>query len=288
MEIKNILNPAYIYKRREQIVPYFQTRAFRLTRSAQRFLAYHGLPITENDRKLVALKDKHNGKRCFVIGNGPSLQISDLDRLKEEITFASNKIYLAFDQTEWQPTYYTVVDALVAKYNCDVIKQLECFKIFSDMVKHYLSDSQDILWLRHIPHPIRNGKRDLQFSSNVLEGVYGGWSVIYTQLELALYMGIKEVYLIGIDFSFDIPESIEETSEYGEQILEHSGEVNHFHPDYRKPGEKWTFPKLDLQYNAFLRAKKAFEAQGGVIYNASRKTALDVFPLADFDEVIVS
>ena len=66
----------------------------------------------------------------------------------------------------------------------------------------------------------------------------------------------------------------------------HGGEVNHFHPDYRQPREKWFKPKLDVQYRAFQCAKTTFEAAGGRIWNASRQTALDVFPRVDFDEIL--
>ena len=45
----------------------------------QNFLAEKGMPITANDRKLVRLKDRHKGQRCFIIRNGPRLLIEDLD-----------------------------------------------------------------------------------------------------------------------------------------------------------------------------------------------------------------
>ena len=46
-------------------------------------------------RLLKALKGIHNNKRCFIIGNGPSLAIHDLDILLKwkEISFAFNRIY---------------------------------------------------------------------------------------------------------------------------------------------------------------------------------------------------
>ena len=60
------------------------------------------------------LKDIHKGKRGFVIGNGPSLKIEDLDNLNNEITIASNKIYLAFEEKQkWRPKFYTVADPIL-------------------------------------------------------------------------------------------------------------------------------------------------------------------------------
>jgi uncharacterized Rossmann fold enzyme len=61
-------------------------------------------------KKLKSFKDIHKGKRCFIIGNGPSLKMEDLDKLKNEYTFAANKIYLAFEETDWRPTYYCIQD----------------------------------------------------------------------------------------------------------------------------------------------------------------------------------
>ena len=123
------------------------------------------------------------------------------------------------------------------------------------------------------------------FSDNALKGVYGGWTVIYPQIQLAFFMGIREIYLIGVDFTFDVPKPTGKICQHGE-ILQHQGEVNHFHPEYRQPGETWTMPMLDLQRKAFSAAKVAIEAGGGSIYNASRKTALDIFPTADFDSIM--
>ncbi len=37
-------------------------------------------------------RNKHEGKRCFIIGNGPSLQKTDLSLLLREITFGLNRI----------------------------------------------------------------------------------------------------------------------------------------------------------------------------------------------------
>ena len=65
---------------------------------------------TESNQYLKELKDKYKGKRCFIIGNGPSLTKADLEMLQNEITFATNKIYQIFPQTNWRPTYYGMLD----------------------------------------------------------------------------------------------------------------------------------------------------------------------------------
>ncbi|MHA2123643.1 MAG: 6-hydroxymethylpterin diphosphokinase MptE-like protein [Promethearchaeota archaeon] len=242
--------------------------------------------MKDNISRLYYFKDIHKGKRAFIIGTGPSLLISDLDRLKNEITFGCNKIYLAFDETDWRPTYYSVIDRMVAKNNCEAIQKLNLIKIFSSVVKPYFKNVEDIIWLTDLVSPTVNGRRKFIFSKDVVEGTYGGFTVIYTQLQIAYFMGLKEIYLIGIDFKFNKAKDTGERTQVGEVLLKNAGEVNHFHADYRGKNELWTFPKLDYQYEAFLTAKKAFTESRGIIYNASRKTELDVFPLIDLDSVI--
>ena len=54
--------------------------------------------------------------------------------------------------------------------------------------------------------------------------------------------GFSEVYLIGMDFSYSLPESTEiEGCNYTSQ----EDDPNHFHPDYFGKGKKWHDPQLD-------------------------------------------
>ena len=68
--------------------------------------------LTDGYRRIRKFKNIHSGERCFIIGNGPSLNADDLDKLAEQgyVTFAFNRIYHIFDQTDWRPTYYMSQD----------------------------------------------------------------------------------------------------------------------------------------------------------------------------------
>ncbi len=241
--------------------------------------------INKNFAEIKKLKGIHTGQRAFIIGTGPSLQISDLDHLINEITFSCNKIYLSFTETKWRPTYYSVIDTVVAKTNAEKIKRLQLKKIFSNSVKEYFLDSTDILWHNDLKTEIVDGRRQQSFSQNLLRGTYGGHTVIFTILQIAYYMGIREIYLLGIDFSFINPKETVGKTASGEVLLKNQQEVNHFHPDYRKEGELWTMPRLDIQYEAFTAARNIFQKSDGCIFNASRSTKLDVFPLVSFNDI---
>jgi Protein of unknown function DUF115 len=250
----------------------------RLLRGPYHWLKSYNTPEAANTRKLRALRGRYRGRRGVVIGNGPSLKIEDLDRLRRDVTFASNKIFLAFDKVAWRPTFYSVADILVAQNNRETINGLGLHKVFADSVKPEFPEQADITWLRGLAPP------DQRFSEDCATCVYGGYSVVYVQLQLAFHLGIREVYLIGVDFNFEVPKTSGEVCIHGEVIVS-EGERNHFHKDYRKPGETWTMPRLDKQLEAFICAKEAFERNGGRVYNASRFTKLEVFPRVAFDEV---
>lgn len=257
----------------------------RIQRLALEPLRSAGIALGGNDSQIKSLKDVHAGRRAFIIGNGPSLKVADLERLKGEITFASNKIYLAFDQTEWRPTYYSVCDKLVARNNFTVIAGLSLNKLMSDCVREFFTPEDSSVWLRELP--VRSRKPAHPFSENLLVGFFGGATVVYQQLQTAFYMGITEVVLIGLDFSFQIPEKQVVTEVRGYEVaLKSEGEVNHFHKDYRKPGEAWAIPDMEGQRRSFQSAHARFKAAGRSVLNASRTTQLDVFPCRSFDELV--
>ena len=229
-------------------------------------------------------KDIHKGERGFIIATGPSLKVSDLDRLVGEVTFSCNKIFLAFDQTDWRPTYYSIIDRLVAQEMSEKVREIRSTKIFSGVTRPFIHDT-DILWLRDLPSPVVDGNRVATFSTDLSVGTYGGATVVYTLMQMAYYMGIQTLYLLGLDFKFTASPDTGKKTAAGEVILQQANEVNHFHPNYRQTQSYWTQPRLDEQYKAFICAKQAFEADGRQILNASRQTALDVFERVDYDKL---
>ena len=80
--------------------------------------------------ELKKYKNIHQGQRCFIIGTGPSLTTDDLELLKDEITFGSNRIFEIYSRTDWRPTYYMNQDfQLIEKY-ADEIEKLDAMGIF--------------------------------------------------------------------------------------------------------------------------------------------------------------
>ncbi|MTJ16847.1 MULTISPECIES: 6-hydroxymethylpterin diphosphokinase MptE-like protein [unclassified Dolichospermum] len=241
----------------------------------------------QNSSEIKRLRNIHKGERCVIVGMGPSLKIEDLEKLKGTITFACNKVFLAYEKTNWRPNYYTVSDVLIAKNSSEEIAlTLQQSKgIFPEWVRHCLPENNDILWI-----PVAEKKEyfpgsGVGFSINLENGIQpGGCTVLYDQIQIAFHMGFSEVILIGVDFYYSGLKKTGEFSEQGE-IVTSTGDVNHFHKDYLRPGESSTVPKIEEQKIAYRVAKKVFEDSGRKLINGSRKTFLEELERGDFDEL---
>lgn len=236
-----------------------------------------------NRAKLATLKNAHAGERCFIIGNGPSLTLADLERLRHEVTFAANKVYLAFDRTTWRPTYYTVTDLVTAESHQACIAALPLTKIFNRCVAPFFPQADDIVWFDADPAAFAQGEVvGPGFSDDVLRGVWPGFSVTFDQLQLACFMGFREIYLLGVDFNYAVAGPQVGQCAHG-AVLAYAGESNYFLPEYRQPGEPWTRPAVARMAAAYQEARRSCDAAGRVVRNASRRTCLEAFERVDFD-----
>lgn len=164
------------------------------------FIRKFGIAQDDNYKRLLMHKNKHAGERCFLIGNGPSLKVEDLEMLKEagEYTMACNMIVKIYQETLWRPDYHCMIDALIAKYQCEELVDNLSGQLFTntstyELMTHKPKDEQCIR--------IRNiGKKPYYVKGNMLSYyIPSGSTVMGFMLELAIYMGFSEIYLLGVD-----------------------------------------------------------------------------------------
>ena len=237
-------------------------------------------PITKNEQNRLKIKNIYEGERAFIIGNGPSLNKIDLNKLKSEVTIASNSIFLLFNETDFRPTFYTVEDTLVAEDRSKEINKLHgMYKIFPIDLKKYLIPDENTIYINFQ----RNYKNFPKFSSNFAKRVYWGGTVTFLNLQLAYYLGSREVYLVGIDHNYKQPSPADIVE--GNVITSQTADINHFDPEYFGPGYRWHDPKVDRMEQAYIEAKRFYESHGGKIYNATVGGKLEVFPRIDFNKL---
>jgi hypothetical protein len=125
-----------------------------------------------------------------------------------------------------------------------------------------------------------DGGEEMRFSSDLTQGAFGGDTVTYENLQLAVHLGFNPIYLLGFDHYF--PGQVDSR---GATVV-HSGESNHFHPDYRSVGEVALTAPIESMNRSFSKAATFARTRGISILNASRVSHLETFPKISFDELI--
>ena len=107
--------------------------------------------------------------------------------------------------------------------------------------------------------------------------VYWGGTVTFFNLQLAYFLGCREVYLLGMDHSYTVRDRLK-----GSVIISESPDENHFHPDYFGPGFRWHDPKVERMERAYECAREFASTHGMRIFNATADGKLETFPRAEF------
>lgn len=235
------------------------------------------------------MKNTFKNRRCFVVGNGPSLQISDLDKIGScgDLAIASNKIYLAFEKTDWRPTLYTVADWCVAENNLETIQQLPLIKLFPNEFKPYFEKSGNglsIFFQQFVPPDRSEADYESYFYSDLTEGAFVGETITNLNIQIAAHLGCSQIYLIGVDGTYNMPKS-RTSNPYYDEVLVSEGERNHFSEHYRSPGETWSIPRISCHEKNYSHSLSKLNDRGITLENASRKTAIKSLPRIDFDSL---
>ena len=116
-----------------------------------------------------------------------------------------NSICMMFDQLGWETTYYGVQDYNVFNKLKDKYRRLKSTTLFlGDGIK-----KRSRFELNHVPfaldylnHKYSYDKLKTKFSFNAYQQIYDGYTITYSLIQLAVYMGFKQIYLLGNDFSY--------------------------------------------------------------------------------------
>jgi len=208
-------------------------------------------------------KNKYKGQTCFIIGNGPSLNKTDLSKLKDKYTFGLNRIFLLFDRLGFETTFFVSVNPLVVEQSLNEFQKIKSRKFFSWKVKNKVFFNKRTIFLRTLARQL--------FSKNITQGVWEGATVTYVALQLAYHMGFKKVVLVGVDHYYKTKGKAHKV------IVSRGKDDNHFDPNYFVKGFKWNLPDLETSRYAYELARKAFDKDGREIVDATVGGKLKIF-----------
>jgi len=156
----------------------------------------------------VKYKDIHKGSRCFIIGTGPSLNQltkSQLAKLKNEIIFGVNSYYKIEILKEIIPKYYSLFDNLYWEEEKDFFKSIlqkyikETPIFLTDYRAWFLLNKLGIcdksMFLFAKKYPIN------EINNDPTKNMHIGMNVVCSTILIAIYMGFKEIFLLGCDYN---------------------------------------------------------------------------------------
>jgi hypothetical protein len=244
----------------------------------------------ERNHEIGKLEGRHAGtRRCFVIGNGPSLKGMDLRPLAGEFTIAANSFYKHPDASAIDLKYLCIFDP---HFMQDQPRAVEWHQTVAQtlpgatmvlhesarplVVRHGLYAGREVHYARSgfQTHELKYVDFDLRRPRNV--GMTTGSTIA---IPLAIFLGFREIVLIGFDCNW----------------LADTGRSYHFYDTHEY------FPEFDsvdkdgrgYGYEAFLRIiQREFESHrlirakaeslGVRIVNATQGGLLDVYERADY------
>lgn len=228
-------------------------------------------------KEIEKFKNIHQGERCFIVGTGPSLKLEDVEALEQEFTFAVNSCFRIFDKTKWRPNYYVITDP---KFMIDMGKDIsKCNREIScgfcgEETGWNAPNVHTITTSRLYTNFPKKGliqkivdKMEYDFVTNDLsQAMISGHTVVFSAIQIAEYMGFKEIYLLGIDCNY-------------KGKLQYSELTAHTHVNNPNAA--------DLMMLDYLYIKRHCDKKKGIqVFNATRGGMLEVFERVNLDNIL--
>lgn len=235
--------------------------------------------MSEDSKYIQTLRNTYAGERCFIVGNGPSLNPQDLELIKDEFSFAFNRIYYIFDKTGWRPSCYMCIDHSVIDLNREAIKRLDFpIKLLDIYAKKYKYEDKNTHYIccENVFSKNKRISQSIGFSHDLSICYCVGGTVTYTAIQMAVFMGFAEIYLLGIDHNYSIMQRADGSTQKNE-------DVKNYFEGLKATGT--TLLNIDIATAAYKQAKETCESKGVQIYNATRGGKLDVFDRVVLNEL---
>lgn len=240
----------------------------------------------------IAYRNIHQGKRCFIVCSGPSVKKQNLLPLKNEITFFVSTGFLHPDYSTIQPDYHCTPNIPPTP---KVLREkfAEWFKLMDTKIGNtqlFLSAADanfikqnDLFRDRRVSYlhmglPWNSDRKKIYDITQKIPWIQ---SVPIMALMLAMYMGCREIYLLGVEL--DELWCGEYKHFYDDEILRNDIAVN-------EDGKSIT-PLIEMfkinyiLWQQFDNLKRIAEANNIEILNATQGGALDIYKRVKFEDL---
>lgn len=238
------------------------------------------------------LRDRHAGQRCFILGNGPSLATQDLSGIAGEILISCNSGHVFTRSRGLAATYHAVVDDVFARHEnawfLDEMRELEragTTLLTSLRIADALAarDAPEKVFAVHQILASDFPRSRVDRMPDLTRAQFGYLSVIHMSIACALYMGFREIYLLGCDMDYFVDPQRTFEHSYGDARLGEGG---------LSASELFGWDQVELmtwclrEFRAFDALGRTAELNGRRIFNAGVGGALNVFPRVELERLV--
>jgi hypothetical protein len=264
--------------------------------SSQKAKLLQSTRLSQEEKAILAsnqkLRDRHKGERCFILATGPSIKQQDLKLLQGESCIAVSNFFVHPDYHIIQPKYYCI-----APYHQPITE--EAFQTWLDELDRGIGNAEIFFGLKDRQR-VESKTRFIQTKTNYLnlandwqqlfkdgvdltKAIAAPQSVPIMALQLAIYLGFTEIYLLGCDHDW---------------IL-HINESRHFYQEERhalnrKGYNEWSCDNYDFSvhcqdyiklWEAYKNIKKITDRESIKIINSTAGGLLDLFHRIDYETI---
>lgn len=230
-----------------------------------------------NRETLKLAKNLKTSDSCFIVGSGPSLTVDDLEKIAPCDCFGANHIFNLYKNTTWRPKYYvlqdryTQLDRLLTEIDCG------CMFLGSYFLRKNSFEIPDYAYVYYDRRDLFT-KSKMSFSEDLEKFISVNYTVTYTMIQIAVALGYKRIYLIGMDHSYAV-----ETDDLG-RIVGRNNIRNHAYDDKQE-----VVANVIGMNRAYETARAYADATDSVeIYNVSRGGKLEIFPRMRLEEALLA
>ena len=241
---------------------------------------YNQYLTSADSRYYKEQKGLHKGERCFIVCNGPSLVPADLELIKDEYSFGFNRIYYMFEKTSWRPSFYMSVDKDVILMNNKEISEIDIPLKFLDLFAkdHVINEpNMHYMYMRDGFFVRPYTDINIKFSNDLSQGYSDGGTVTYVAIQMAVYMGFAEIYIMGADHNYSTYRKAD-----GKTYKDNS--VENYFKGLKSTGI--TGVDIDRTTKAYEIARKECEQRNIIIRNATRGGKLEVFERVRLEDIL--
>lgn len=255
-------------------------------------------------RSNCELKNLYSGQRCFIIGTGPSVNEQNLGLLENEFVITVNQFprNKQFERVKtnchvWADSLFFHIDPSSNPEDAELLSVMEMVSRYSTPLVFYEAKGYELVTsiflkpMQNIRFFLQNRQKDYRDKHmyDLSKGTPHFSTVIHSAICISLYLGFKEIYLLGCDCT-GLINIIETRSAKRSSNIRYSYDItpNELTRMIKNTEKRTVKDEIHAQYIMLEDYECLYQyctAMDVVLANATRGGILDGIPRVNFEDL---